>query len=75
MAGTRTIRCPPARPASRSLNVQQLVFNLSYVVDIPGGSKLTRVPWTKWVLDNWQFSGITTFANGGLSNIGSSAAT
>ncbi len=61
---------PSSAARSRSMNVQQLVFNLSYVIDIPGGSKLIKVPASKWVLDNWQFSGITTFANGGLSDIG-----
>jgi Carboxypeptidase regulatory-like domain/TonB-dependent Receptor Plug Domain len=49
---------------------QTHVFNFSYVYNLPHISKLTgggRA--TKFVLDNWQISGITTFASGFPQNI------
>ena len=40
------------------------VFNLSYLVDLPRGSRLIPGRVSKEILDNWQISGITTFASG-----------
>jgi len=59
----------PSLNRSRNRDVQQHVFNLSYLVDIPRGSRLIPGPVSKWVLDNWQVSGITTFANGAIQNV------
>ena len=50
-------------------NDQTQVFNLSYVVDLPKGSNLVPGRPAKWVLDNWQLSGITTFASGFPQNV------
>jgi hypothetical protein len=62
---------PLPSSANRSRNdlIQKLVLNLSYVVDLPRGSKLLPIPGSKWVLDNWQVSGISTFATGQISNV------
>ena len=60
---------PSSVARSRNDLVQQNVVNLSYVVDIPRGSKLIPGPAAKWVLDNWQVSGITTFATGQISDV------
>jgi hypothetical protein len=61
---------PSSMARSRNNAIQQLVFNMSYVIDLPSGSKLVKAPGTKWVLDGWQFSGVTTFANGQLADVG-----
>jgi hypothetical protein len=37
---------------------------MSYVIEIPGGSKLIPGKVSRAILDNWQISGITTFASG-----------
>jgi hypothetical protein len=62
----------PAR-LRRSLlaNDQTHVFNFSYVVDIPGGSRLFSNPNRahRFILDRWQVSGITTFASGFPQNV------
>jgi hypothetical protein len=60
---------PSSAARARNLAIQQLVFNFSYVYDLPHGSKLLKFAGAKWVLDNWQLSGITTFANGQLSDV------
>jgi hypothetical protein len=60
---------PSSAARSRNALVQQLVLNLSYVVDVPHGSRLIKVPASKWILDNWQLSGITTLANGVVSDV------
>lgn len=56
---------------NRSVNplVQSQVVNVSYIVDLPRGSKLVPGRAAKWVLDNWQVSGISTFATGLPSNV------
>jgi hypothetical protein len=44
--------------------------NFSYVYNLPRGSKLLGGSRTaRWAADNWQISGITTFANGFPQNI------
>jgi hypothetical protein len=59
----------PSSAARSRLSVQQQVFNMSYVVDLPGGSKLLPGKVSKAVLDNWQVSGVSTFANGLPSDV------
>jgi len=44
-------------------------MNVSYVLDLPKGSSLIPGRPAKWVLDNWQLSGITTFATGFPQNV------
>ena len=53
-------------------NDQTHVFNFSYVVDVPNGSKMfSNAPSaTKFLFDRWQISGITTFASGFPNNVG-----
>jgi len=51
-------------------NDQTHVLNLSYVVDLPNGSKVVPGRASKWILDKWQISGITTFASGFPQNVG-----
>ena len=51
-------------------NDQNQVFNLSYVIDLPRASKLAPNRVVKLALDNWQLSGITTFATGFPLNVG-----
>jgi hypothetical protein len=48
---------------------QTHVFNFSYVYDLPRVSRLIPGAVTKWALDNWRLSGITTFASGFPQNI------
>ena len=52
-----------------SMTDQTHVFNFSYVYDLPKGSKVVPGRATKWFLDDWRISGITTFASGFPSNI------
>ncbi len=59
----------PSSAARSRLSVQSQVFNMSYVIDVPGGSKLIPGKVSKAVLDNWQVSGVTTFANGLPSDV------
>jgi hypothetical protein len=49
--------------------VQTHVFNLAYIIDVPGGSKLIPGRVSRAILDNWQVSGITTFASGFPQNV------
>jgi hypothetical protein len=61
----------PSSAAHSRLSVQQEVLNLSYVFDIPKGSRLVHGnDAAKIVLDNRQASGVTTFANGLPSDVG-----
>jgi hypothetical protein len=60
---------PSSAARSRNLGVQQHVVNISYVIDIPKGSRVLPFAGSKWILDDWQVSGVTTFANGQLSNV------
>jgi hypothetical protein len=46
------------------------VLNLSYVIDLPKASRILPSRATKFVLDNWQVSGITTFASGFPTGVG-----
>jgi hypothetical protein len=48
---------------------QTHVFNFSYVYDLPKASKVLPGKITKWTLDNWRISGITTFGSGFPTNI------
>jgi len=50
-------------------NDQTHVMNVSYVLDLPKGSNLVPGRPAKWVLDNWQLSGVTTFASGFPQNV------
>ncbi len=59
----------PSLNRSKNPLVQAHVVNLSYIVDLPRGSKLIPARPAKWVLDNWQVSGISTFATGLPSNV------
>lgn len=43
---------------------QRQVMTINYVYDIPHASKLVPNPVVKFVFDNWQLSGVTTFATG-----------
>jgi hypothetical protein len=43
---------------------QRQVLVVNYVWDLPRASKLAPNPVIKFVLDNWEVSGIATFANG-----------
>ena len=68
-SAARTRNCVGS--ASTTCNgLQQHVFNLSFVYDLPRGSKLLKFRGAKWVFDDWQWSGITTLATGGTSNVG-----
>lgn len=60
---------PSSAARTRNDLVQKQVLNLSYVVELPKGSKLIPGRVSTWVLDNWQISGITTFASGQISNV------
>lgn len=60
---------PSSFNRSRNSFVQQHVFNISYVWDLPRASKIIPGRATKWTLDNWQISGVTTFANGQMQNV------
>ncbi|MGH8247465.1 MAG: hypothetical protein ACREUU_13655 [Gammaproteobacteria bacterium] len=63
---------PSSVARSRNDLIQKLVANFSYVVDLPRGSRLAPGPISRWVLDNWQISGISTFATGQISNVSAS---
>jgi hypothetical protein len=63
----------PSRLRRSLLNNDQThVFNFSYVIDIPNGSRMLTNPprAAKFLLDRWQLSGITTFASGFPNNVG-----
>jgi hypothetical protein len=53
----------------RSLTVQPHVAVISYIVDVPNGTKLIKWQPARWVVDNWQVSGISSFATGAWSNV------
>jgi hypothetical protein len=59
----------PSLNRSRNPTVQEHVLNLSYVVDIPNGSRLIPGRVSRFILDGWQVSGITTFASGFPLNV------
>jgi Carboxypeptidase regulatory-like domain len=59
----------PASLAKTRSNLQEHVVVISYMVDIPGGSRLVKWEPSKWVLDNWRVSGISTMATGGFSDV------
>src|SRR5262249_20191563 len=59
----------PSLNRSRNRLIQAHVFNLSYIVNLPRGSRAVKLQGSKWVLDDWQISGITTFATGQPSNV------
>jgi hypothetical protein len=48
----------------RNTDIQSHMLNISYVIDIPGGSKLIPGKVSRFILDNWQISGVNTFATG-----------
>jgi hypothetical protein len=47
----------------RMADIQIHVLNFSYVIDLPRGSNLVPGLIGRAVFDNWQVSGVTTFAN------------
>ncbi len=49
---------------------QTHIFVLNYTWDLPRGSRMLPGPATRFLLDNWQVSGITTFASGTPSGVG-----
>jgi hypothetical protein len=59
----------PSSAARSRLAVQKQVFNISYVIDLPNASRLAPGKVSHVVLDNWQVSGVTTFANGLPSDV------
>ena len=59
----------PSLNRSRNPNVQQHVLNLSYVIDIPKGSRLIPGKVSSFILDGWQVSGVSTFASGFPLNV------
>src|SRR5262249_47684146 len=50
-------------------NIQEHVVVLSYQIDVPQASKRIPGAATRWILDNWRISGITTMATGGFANV------
>jgi hypothetical protein len=54
---------------NRNTLLQTHVLNLSYVIDLPNASKVIPGAAARWILDNWQVSGITTFASGFPQNV------
>jgi hypothetical protein len=53
----------------RTLSIQPHVAVISYIVDIPNGTRLVKWQPARWVLDDWQVSGISSFATGAWSNV------
>jgi len=49
---------------------QRQILTITYVWDLPKASKLMPNPAVKFVLDNWQVSGVSTFATGLPAGIG-----
>jgi hypothetical protein len=66
---TPTLTPLPAGADESRLNIQEHVVVLSYQIDIPQASKRIPGAATRWVLDNWRISGITTMATGGFANV------
>jgi hypothetical protein len=62
-------RLSPTSNRSKNPLVQSHILNLSYVIDIPGGSRLIHGAVSRAILDNWQVSGVSTFATGLPSNV------
>jgi hypothetical protein len=60
---------PSSAARQRNDLIQKLVLNFSYIIDLPKGSRLIPGPVSRAVLDNWQISGISTFATGRPSNV------
>jgi hypothetical protein len=50
-------------------NDQTHVLNVSYVLDLPRAAPWSPVRPATWILDNWQLSGVTTFASGFPQNV------
>jgi hypothetical protein len=48
----------------RMADIQTHVLNVSYVIDLPRGSNLIPGAVGRAIFDNWQVSGVTTFASG-----------
>ena len=59
----------PAGADQTRLNIQEHVVVASYQIDVPKVSNAIPGAVTRWVLDNWRISGITTLATGGWANI------
>ena len=52
-----------------NIDLQEHVAVISYMVDVPNGSKIVKWAPARWILDNWRVSAISTFATGAKSNI------
>jgi hypothetical protein len=63
---TPTLTPLPAGADETRLNIQEHVVVVSYQVDIPAASHAIPGRVTRWILDNWRISGITTLATGGF---------
>jgi hypothetical protein len=48
----------------RLTDIQNHILSISYVIDVPGGSKLIPGRVSRFILDNWQISGVNTFSTG-----------
>jgi hypothetical protein len=53
----------------RNTDIQTHMLSVSYVIDVPKGSRFMPNAFGKTVLDNWQLSGVTTFASGKPQNV------
>jgi hypothetical protein len=59
----------PANADESRLNLQEHVLVASFQVELPKASNVMPGAVTRWVLDNWRISGISTFATGGYANV------
>src|SRR3989441_518817 len=66
---TPTLTALPDGADQTRLNIQEHVVVASYQVDMPAVSKIIPGKATRWLLDNWRISGITTLATGGGANV------
>ncbi|OLC40798.1 MAG: hypothetical protein AUH43_25735 [Acidobacteria bacterium 13_1_40CM_65_14] len=66
---TPTLTALPDGADQTRLNIQEHVVVASYQVDMPAVSKIIPGKATRWLLDNWRISGITTLATGGWANV------
>jgi len=59
----------PANADESRLNLQEHVLVASFQIELPKASNVMPGAVTRWVLDNWRISGISTFATGGYANV------
>jgi hypothetical protein len=60
---------PSSAARSRNTLVQKQVAVFTYTWDVPKGSKLIKGAVASQILDYWQLQGVTTLANGQISNV------